>query len=82
MVASDDVLRKVESGMDKNGVRKLNCLKKEETGTKLAATPSFICGTVLSTLEFRDKFRNKFRDLYNLKFLNIPSHCDGCTSTF
>ena len=33
LAASDDVLRKVESGMDENGVRRLNYLKEKVTGT-------------------------------------------------
>ena len=44
----------------------------------LAATPSFICGTVLSALEFRDELR----DRYGLEILNTPLYCDGCTSKF
>ena len=67
LAASDDVLRKVENGIDKNGVRRLNYLKEKGTGTRLAATPSFICGTVLSALEFRDELR----DRYSMKILNM-----------
>ena len=40
--ASDDLLRKVENGMDENGVRSLNYVKEKGTGTWLAATPSFM----------------------------------------
>ena len=78
LAASDDVPRKVESGIDKNGARRLNYLKEKGTGTWLAATPSFICGTALSALEFRDELR----DRYGMKILNTPSHYDGCTSEF
>ena len=76
LASSDDVLRKVESGIDKNGARRLNCLKEKRTW--LAATPSFICGTILSALEFKDELK----DRYGMKILNTPSHCDGCTSEF
>ena len=62
--------------MDKDGVRRLNYLKEKGTGTWLAATPSFICGTILSALELRDELR----DRYGLEILNTPSHYDGCTS--
>ena len=78
LAASDDVLRKVENGMDKNGVRRLDYLKEKRTWTWLAATLIFICGTVLSALEFRDELR----DRYGLEILNTPWHCDGCTSKF
>ena len=78
LAASDDVLWKVESGIDKNGARKLNYLKVKVTGTWLAATFSFICGTVLSVLELRDELR----DRYGMQILNTPSHCDGCTLGF
>ena len=78
LAASDDVLWKVESGIDKNGARKLNYLKVKWTGTWLAATFSFICGTVLSVIEFRDELR----DRYGMQILNTPSHCDGCTLGF
>ena len=78
LAASDDVIRTVESGVDKNGARRLNYLKDKGTGAWLAVTPSFICGTVLSTLEFRDELR----DCYGMKILNTPSHCDGCTLGF
>jgi len=53
LAASDDVLREVESGIDKNGVRRLNYLKEKGTGTWLAVTPIFICGTVIFALELR-----------------------------
>ena len=33
LAESDDFLRKVENGMDKNGVRKLDYLKEKGTGT-------------------------------------------------
>ena len=42
------------------------------------SNPEFVCGTILSALEFRDELR----DRYGLKILNTPSHCDGCTSEF
>ena len=32
LAASDDVLREVENGMDKNGVRRLDYLKEKGTG--------------------------------------------------
>ena len=78
LVTSDDILRKVESGMQKKEIRRLNYLKEKGTGAWLAATPSFVCGTILSALEFRDELR----DRYALKILNTSSHCDGCTSEF
>ena len=76
--ASDEVLKKIEKEIDKKGARRLNYLKEKGTGTWLAATPSFMCGTVLSTLEFR----YELRDRYGMKILNAPSHCDGCTAEF
>ena len=78
LAASDDVLRKVKSGMDKNGVRRLDYVKEKGPGTWFATTPSFICGTFLSALKFRDELR----DRYGLEILNTPSHCDGCNSKF
>ena len=71
---SDDILRKVESGMQKKEIRRLNYLKEKGTGTWLVATPSFVCGTILSVLEFRDR--------YSLKILNIPSQYDGVFRIF
>ena len=38
LAASDDVLRKVESGIDKNGARRLNYLKEKGTGTYLTCS--------------------------------------------
>ena len=38
LAASDDVLRKVESGMDKNGVRRLNYLKEKGTGINVTCS--------------------------------------------
>ena len=73
LAASDNVLRKMENRMDKNGARRLNYLKKKGTETWLAATPSVICGTVLSALELKDELR----DRYDLKNLNTPSYCNG-----
>ena len=78
LATSDDTLRKIESGIHKKEIRRRNYLKEKRTGTWLAATPSFVCGTILSALEFR----NELRDRYGLKILNTLSHCDGCTSEF
>ena len=78
LAAADDVLRKIKSGIDKNRTRRLNYLKEKGTGSWLAATLSYICGTVLSALEFRDELR----DRYGMKLLNAPSHCYGCVSEF
>ena len=75
---SDDVLLKIESRLEKNGIRMLNYLKDKGTGIWLVATPSFVHGAVLSTLEFRDELI----DHLGLKFSNTPSHCDGYTSEF
>ena len=78
LAAANDELRNIESGIDKNGTRRLNYLKEKGIVTWLAATPSYICGTVLSALEFS----NGLRDHYGMSILNVPSHCDGCTSEF
>ena len=51
--------------MQKKEIRRLNYLKEKGTGAWLAATPSFVCGTILSALEFRDELR----DRYGLKIL-------------
>ena len=76
MTASGDIFLKVVSVIDKNEDWSLNYLKEKRTGTWLVATPIFICGTFPSAHEFR----NELGDRYGMKILNIPSHCDGCTS--
>ena len=48
-------------------------MQERGTGTWLRATPNFVCGTILSLVEFRDETR----DRYNLEFLDTSSHCDG-----
>ena len=58
LAVSDDVLRKVENGMNKNGVRNLDYLKEKGTGTWLAAVHSFIYGSALSALKFKDELRD------------------------
>ena len=50
----DDTRWKIESGIDKKEAWRLNYLKEKGTGIWFAATPSYIYGTVLSALEFRD----------------------------
>ena len=50
LAAADDELRKFESGIDKNGTRRLNYLKEKGIGTWLAATPSYIYLALFSLL--------------------------------
>ena len=76
LATSDDIIQKVESGMQKKEIRRLNYLKENETGTWLVETLSFVYGTILSVLELRDELR----DRYGLKILNTPSYYDSCTS--
>ena len=71
---SDDVLMKVRSRLDKNGIWRLDYFIDKGRGIWLAATPNNMCGTVLSAVEFRDELR----DRYGLKILDSLSHCDGC----
>ena len=73
---ADTILDGLKNKMDKFGTRKLNYLRERGTGTWLAATPSNLCGTVLSAVEFRDELL----DRYGFGILNTPSHCDGCNS--
>ena len=75
---ADEALRKVKRGMDKKGARRLDYLQERGTGTWLAATPTFACGTILSPVEFRDELR----DRYGLDLLNVPAKCDGCNANF
>lgn len=44
----------------------------------LAATPAFVCGTILSPVEFRDELR----DCYGLDLLNTPAKCDRHNANF
>ena len=64
--------------MNKFGARILDYLREKGTGTWLAATPSNLCGTVLSAVEFSDELRYR----YAFEILNAPSHCDVCNSKF
>ena len=50
----------------------------KETGAWLSVTPSIINGTDLSAQEFRDVYCLRYRQ----KLQHLPSHCDGCNSTF
>ena len=75
---ANETLRKVKGGIDKKGARRLNYLQERGTGTWLAATPTFACGTILSPVEFRDELR----DRYGLDLLNVPAKCDGCNANF
>ena len=74
----EKTLESVRSKMDKIAARRLDFLKENDTGTWLVAIPNKACGTVLSTVEFRDELC----DRYGLDILNASSHCDGCNSKF
>ena len=56
---SDDVLMKVRSRLDKNGIWRLDYFIEKGTGIWLAATSNNMCGTVLSAVEFRDELRDR-----------------------
>ena len=71
-------MKGVRSKIDKLGARRLDYLKEKGTRTWLAATPNNMCSTVLSAVEFRDEFR----DRYGFQILNTPSQCDGCNTKF
>ena len=53
-------------------------MQEKSAGAWLAAMPSYSCGTVLSSQEFRDELR----DRYCLTMLDAPQHCDGCNAKF
>ena len=49
-----DILACFENDVDSEEKRRLECLEIKDTGTWLAATPNFSCGTALSFQDFMD----------------------------
>ena len=54
--------------------RRIEYLQEDGIGTWLAAMPSFICGTTLSSMEFRDELRLR----YGLKLKQTTNKWDRC----
>ena len=57
---------------------KRTILRGQETGQWLQIPPSYINGTCLSDLEFRDSLHLR----YARTPPNLPTHCDGCGAKF
>ena len=58
--------------------RRKEYLQEDGAGTWLAAMPSNICGTTLSSMEFRDELRLR----YGLKLKQTSGKCDGRDAKF
>ena len=75
---SRDSLHEEELKHPIQAATKRTILRSQETGKWLQTPPSYVNGTCLSEMEFRDALHLR----YCRTPPNLPTHCDGCGAKF